>query len=199
VITVNFDLPFPDRIRTYGQVAFSVAVLVIAAAGCVESRPRYTPVPAIPTSTSTPIPKTPIPTATPTATPLLPSPTPFPTATSVPTPVIMAPTVGPTQIPTVAVSTAVSSGTFNLALDFEGLNDESIVWSETVLLRGVTSADAIVSVNDIIVEVQANGTFELTLTLDPGPNFVDVVASDLEGSQINSSLAIISIPPEQTP
>ena len=35
---------------------------------------------------------------------------------------------------------------------------------------------------------------ELPLPLDPGPNIVDIVASDLEGNSINSSLAIISIP-----
>ncbi|MBN4064496.1 hypothetical protein JYU04_02025 [Dehalococcoides mccartyi] len=85
-----------------------------------------------------------------------------------------------------------------MALDFEGLGDESIVRSDTVLLRGQTSADAIVSVNDVIVEVQGDGTFELTLVLEPGPNFVDVVASNLDGSVISSSLAIISIPTEET-
>jgi hypothetical protein len=93
----------------------------------------------------------------------------------------------------------VSSGTFNLALDFDGIGDESIVRGDTVLLRGITSADAIVSVNDVIVEVQADGTFELTLVLEPGPNFVDVVASNLGGSSHSSSLAIISIPPEDVP
>jgi hypothetical protein len=101
-------------------------------------------------------------------------------------------------VPTPTIAPTVGTGTFNLNLDFEGIGDESIVRSETVLLRGVTSADAIVSVNDVIVEVQSDGTFELTLLLDPGPNFVDVVASNLDGSTINSSLAIISIPPEET-
>ena len=191
MITVNFGHRFPSRIRAYVPMILVFAFLVIVTSACVESRPRYTPVPATPTST-------PVPTATPTATPLPPSPTPVPTATPVPTPVVAAPTVEPTPVPTVLVAPTVSTGTFNLTLDFEGLNDESIVRSETVLLRGLTSADAIVSVNDVIVEVQANGTFELTLSLDPGPNFVDVVASNLDGSQINSSLAIISIPPEET-
>ena len=99
------------------------------------------------------------------------------------------PTTAPDPIQT-------STGTFNLSLDFEGIGDESIVRSDTVLLRGITSADAIVSVNGVILEIQPEGTFELTLALDPGPNIVDVVASDLDGSSINSSLAIISIPPE---
>ena len=103
------------------------------------------------------------------------------------------------MIPTPSAVPTASSGTFNLALDFEGIGDESIVRSDTVLLRGITSADAIVSVNDVIVEIQADGTFELTIVLAPGPNFVDVLASNLDGSFHSSSLAIISIPPEDVP
>ena len=178
---------------------FALGIVLVAATGCVESRDRYTPVPSTPTATSvpsptpvattvppTPVPPTPLPTTapSPTSTPL--PPTPMPTATPSPT-VVATPTAAP--IPT-------STGTFNLSLEFEGIGDESIVRSDTVLLRGITSADAIVSVNGVILEIQPDGTFELTLALDPGPNIVDVVASDLDGSSINSSLAIISIPPE---
>jgi hypothetical protein len=147
---------------------YALGIVLIAATGCVESRDRYMPT-ATPSPTSTPVPPTPIPTATPS-----PTVTPTPTAAPIPT----------------------STGTFNLSLDFEGIGDESIVRSDTVLLRGSTSADAIVSVNGVILEIQPDGTFELTLALDPGPNIVDVVASDIDGSSINSSLAIISIPPE---
>lgn len=81
-------------------------------------------------------------------------------------------------------------------MDFEGLGDESVVRSDTVLLRGLTAPDAIVSVNGVIVEVQADGSFELTLVLEVGPNIVEIVASDLDGNSINYSLAIISIPEE---
>lgn len=162
--------------------------------GCVESRARYTPVPATPASTSIPLPTatTVPPTSTSTPTPT-PTSAPVPTATPSPTPV---PTAVPTVLPIPTVVPTVSSSAFNLALNFEGIGDESIVRSDTVLLRGVTSADAIVSVNDVIIQVQADGTFELTIGLKPGPNFVDVVASNLDGSSHSSSLAIISIPPE---
>ena len=173
-------------VRAINPAMLVIGLILIVATGCVETRPRYTPVPSEPTATAIPVlptatPEPPLPTPAPTATPVLPTPTPEPTSTPVPT-----------------VDPIVATTTFNLALDFEGIGDESIVRSETVLLRGVTSADAIVSVNDVIVEVQSDGTFELTLLLDPGPNFVDVVASNLDGSTINSSLAIISIPPEVT-
>jgi hypothetical protein len=96
----------------------------------------------------------------------------------------------------VGTPTSVASpGRFNLSVDFEGIDDEAVVYSETVLLRGVTSADAIVSVNDVILEVETDGTFELTVILEEGPNVIDIVASNLDGSSINYSLAIISIPP----
>ena len=107
-----------------------------------------------------------------------------------PTTTIIAPTIESD----VAIESTPNSGTFNLSLDFEGIGNESVVRSDRVLLHGVTSPDAIVSVNGVILEVQPDGTFELTLPLEPGPNIVDIVASDLEGNSINSSLAIISIP-----
>jgi len=178
---------------------FALGIILVAATGCVESRDRYTPVPFTPTATSVPVP-TATTTVAPTSLPPTPSPTAPPSPTSTPVPATPIPTATPS--PTVAppTPTAVpiptSTGTFNLSLDFEGIGNESIVRSDTVLLRGITSADAIVSVNGVILEIQPDGTFELTLALDPGPNIVDVVASDLDGSSINSSLAIISIPPE---
>jgi len=197
-----------------------VGLLSLSITGCVESRARYTPVPPIPTSTPITLPIVTVVLATSTPTPILtataaPTPLPktIPTATAAPTPLpktiptvlptasptaspTVLPTASPTVSPTPIVVPTATSGTFNLSLNFEGIGDESIVRGDTVLLRGITSADAIVSVNDMIVEVQADGTFELNIVLAPGPNFVDVVASNLDGSSHSSSLAIISIPPE---
>ena len=184
-----------------------VGLVIVAITGCVESRPRYTvavPTPTINPATFQPTPKStvlPDPTATPqpsvTPVPQTPTPPPIPTIIPSPTPVPI-PTPTPTIAPTIesdaAIESTPNSGTFNLSLDFEGIGNESVVRSDRVLLHGVTSPDAIVSVNGVILEVQPDGTFELTLPLEPGPNIVDIVASDLEGNSINSSLAIISIP-----
>ena len=184
-----------------------VGLVIVAITGCVESRPRYTvavPSPTIIAAPLQPTPKStvlPDPTATPqpsvTPVPQTPTPRPIPTIAPSPTPVPIptpTPTIAPTIEPDVAIESTPNSGTFNLSLDFEGIGNESVVRSDRVLLHGVTSPDAIVSVNGVILEVQPDGTFELTLPLDPGPNIVDIVASDLEGNSINSSLAIISIP-----
>ena len=195
-------------IRLLSTKIFLILVgLFLALTGCVESRPRYAialptptivvvPVKATPVSTVLPEPTaTPQPSATPV--PLIPTPIPIPTIAPTPTPISVStpvPTIVPTVETEVPIGSAPNSGTFNLSLDFDGIGNESVVRSDRVLLHGVTSADATVSVNGVILEVQSDGTFELTLPLEPGPNIVDIVASDLEGNSINSSLAIISIP-----
>ena len=175
-----------------GCLALMLPLVLLAAAGCVESRARRTPVPPTATATVTTVP--PLPTATPTS---VPSATPEPTATARPTAV---PTLTPvpTSTPAPTPTSTPRSGTFNLSLDFEGIGDETVVRSETVLLRGRTAVDAVISVNGVIVEVQSDGTFELTLALDPGPNLVEIVASDLDGNSVSSSLAIISIPEDSS-
>ena len=195
-------------IRLLGTKIFLILVgLFLALTGCVESRPRYSIVLPMPTIVVVPVKATPVstvlpePTATPqplaTPVPLTPTPIPIPTIAPTPTPISVStpvPTIVPTVETEVPIGSAPNSGTFNLSLDFEGIGNESVVRSDRVLLHGVTSADATVSVNGVILEVQSDGTFELTLPLEPGPNIVDIVASDLEGNSINSSLAIISIP-----
>ena len=195
-------------IRLLGTKIFLILVgLFLALTGCVESRPRYSIVLPMPTIVVVPVKATPLstalpePTATPqpsaTPVPLIPTPIPIPTIAPTPTPISVStpvPTIVPTVETEVPIGSTPNSGTFNLSLDFDGIGNESVVRSDRVLLHGVTSADATVSVNGVILEVQSDGTFELTLPLEPGPNIVDIVASDLEGNSINSSLAIISIP-----
>ena len=195
-------------IRLLSTKIFLILVgLFLALTGCVESRPRYSIVLPMPTIVVVPVKATPVstvlpePTATPqpsaTPVPLIPTPIPIPTIAPTPTPISVStpvPTIAPTVETEIPIGSTPNSGTFNLSLDFEGIGNESVVRSDRVLLHGVTSADATVSVNGVILEVQSDGTFELTLPLEPGPNIVDIVASDLEGNSINSSLAIISIP-----
>ena len=222
-MVASIRLRLSEGARAVSPMLLALGLILIATIGCVESRARYTPVPPTPTATSTPVPtatSTPVPTATSTpvptatATPLPPSPTVVPTATATllppsptavptatPTPIPPSPTPVPTATPisTPTPVPTVGSGTFNLTLDFEGIDDDKIIYSDTILLRGLTSADAIVSVNDVIVEVQSDGNFELTLVLVEGPNFVDIVASNLDGSSISGEYFVFSIPPEEVP
>ena len=174
-----------------GPAAMALTLLILFGGGCVEGRARQAPVDTAVTATATTVPVAPTATLSPAP---VPTTTPVPTATVTPVP----PTPTPTPTPEPTATATPRTETFNLSLDFEGISDESVVRSQTVLLRGRTAADAIVSVNGVIVEVQSDGTFELTLVLEPGPNLVEIVASDLDGNSVSSSLAIISIP-EDTP
>ena len=76
--------------------------------------------------------------------------------------------------------------------------DESIINTNKVEVMGYTISDAVVSVivNDEVnvVEVGEQGNFSITVTLDVGPNTIEVHASDWEGNEISTILAIIYTP-----
>jgi uncharacterized protein YfaP (DUF2135 family) len=101
-----------------------------------------------------------------------------------------APTATAASVPVVSVQR------FGWFLEIEGLSDENVVYGDTVYARGKTSPDAIVSVNGVIIPVDADGNFELILTLEEGPNSVNVVASDLDGNEISQLIEIVSLKPE---
>lgn len=72
--------------------------------------------------------------------------------------------------------------------------DESVVSTDTVAVRGSTTADAVVSVNGAVVEVDAQGSFEAIVTLEEGPNLIEVVASDLTGAGESIDIVVVYIP-----
>ena len=72
--------------------------------------------------------------------------------------------------------------------------NESIVYDSTLALVGRTTPDAVVSVNGMTAEVNAQGQFVALVSLEPGPNVIEVVASDLNGTQETALLALIHIP-----
>jgi bacillopeptidase F len=73
--------------------------------------------------------------------------------------------------------------------------DQSIVSEATVRLSGRTGTDAIVTVQGVGVAVDALGVFSTTVTLDQGPNVIDVVAADIDGRVLSTVIAIIYRPP----
>ena len=75
----------------------------------------------------------------------------------------------------------------------EPLN-ESVVTSQPLMVRGVTNTDAVVSVNGKIVSVDASGSFNESVTLDVGPNFIEVLASDFDGNSATVTITVIYSP-----
>ncbi len=72
--------------------------------------------------------------------------------------------------------------------------DQSIVSASRQPLAGRTAADAIVSVNGVGVEVDVAGAFTTTVTLEPGPNLIEVVGTSPDGRVLSAVLAVIFRP-----
>ena len=72
--------------------------------------------------------------------------------------------------------------------------DQSIVSEGTIRLSGRTGTDAIVTVEGVGIAVDAVGVFSTTVTLDQGPNVIDVVATDADGRVLSTVIAVIYRP-----
>ncbi len=81
-----------------------------------------------------------------------------------------------------------------LTLQVKSPADESIVNSVTITVIGTTSPNAVVSVDGQLATVDAAGNFQLAITLDEGPNVIEVVASDVNGNELSAILSIIYQP-----
>ena len=147
-------------------IVLVLSIIGIGILGCTQA-----------SATSTP-PPTPTSTAAPTITPL-----PSPTSIS-PVP----PTATATSLPTATVT---PEPFFLLVTEPQ---EDSIVSSSPILVAGSTTPDAVVSINGEAVEVDIEGAFSTQVTLEEGPNFIEVVASNLQGDQESVILALIYLP-----
>jgi hypothetical protein len=68
--------------------------------------------------------------------------------------------------------------------------------SPSVTVKGTTIAYAEVSVNEKDVTASANGSFQATLSLEEGDNYIIVVAVDTDGNVAEQELSITYTPAE---
>lgn len=57
-------------------------------------------------------------------------------------------------------------------------------------VSGMASAGAVVTVNDNIIIVGADGQFKTTIALDEGPNLIEIIASNDSGSETSVELTV---------
>ncbi|MCH8103556.1 MAG: hypothetical protein IIB28_10445, partial [Chloroflexi bacterium] len=131
----------------------------------------------------TPTAQGPSPTAT-AAAPRTPGPGPAPTQTPQPTSV---PIIDRTGAPV---------RTFGLFLEVIGLGEENIVHGNTLFLSGRANPDAVLSINGVIIPVDSDGVFGVNVSLEPGPNLLEVVVSDLAGNTESRIITVISLDDE---
>lgn len=176
------------------------ALLVLVFSGCGEDETAPSPAATAtlrPEATATPVlTATPTPALTTTPTPAL---TPTPVATPTITPVATstpALTPGTTPAPTPVITVTPTPAPVTLSLEISAPEDESVVSADTITVRGTTAPGAVVSVSvDGILEVtiaDVGGHFSAVVALQEGPNFIEVVASDLEGNEVTEVLMVIS-------
>jgi hypothetical protein len=103
---------------------------------------------------------------------------------------VPAPTTRPT--PT-ATADPLSAGTFFLEIT-QPAETEVVVISPAFRVAGRTRADAVVSINDVLVEQGVDGRFSLDLVLDEGPAVIEAVASIATGAQLDEVLTVIFAP-----
>jgi len=177
-----------------GWRALVTALLVagtLAAAGCFQrvDRVQESPTPATETEPSL----TPGPTPAPSVAPSPPG-TPLPLPEGSPAPASVPSAVATSAPGPSGVPATPDVQRYGLFLEIEGLSEESVVRGDTVVARGRTRPDAVLSINGVVVPVDGSGSFQVLLTLDPGPNIIEVVASDLEGNEETVVLAVVSLP-----
>ncbi len=70
-----------------------------------------------------------------------------------------------------------------------------VVSTQTITIVGRTRVDAAVTVQDSFVDVDEEGTFELEIVLEEGPNLVEVVSSTGTGDELAAILIVSYEPP----
>ncbi|MDA1296919.1 MAG: hypothetical protein O3B04_02820 [Chloroflexi bacterium] len=78
-------------------------------------------------------------------------------------------------------------------LEISGIENESVIDASTVTIVGATTPDALLSVNGQAVTVELDGSFTIDLELEPGPNFIEFVSSNLRGQETSRVFSVVSI------
>ena len=103
--------------------------------------------------------------------------------------------VSPTsQTPTVTpMFKSTTDGSFFLEITSPE-QSEVIVDQNSIVVAGRTTQDAAVSVNDSFVEVDIQGKFQKVISLADDINIIEVVASTIDGTQLDQVLTVIYSP-----
>ena len=72
--------------------------------------------------------------------------------------------------------------------------DQSVLSDPLLRISGRTGPEAIASVNGVSVDVDLFGGFFTTVSLEPGPNIIDVVATNDDGQVLSTVIAVIYRP-----
>jgi Glucodextranase, domain B len=72
--------------------------------------------------------------------------------------------------------------------------DESVVDVNNIVISGQTAPEAVVSINGEVVDVDASGKFSAPVTLEEGPNVIDINATDPDGNEASAEIVVAYSP-----
>jgi hypothetical protein len=104
--------------------------------------------------------------------------------------VLALPGVGCSATPSPASNTDSSSMPAGISLTVSEPEDNTITDVATIEVEGHTDPGAVVSVNAVVTIADANGNFDAIVSLNEGPNTIEIVASDETGSQASVTLIV---------
>ncbi len=120
---------------------------------------------------------------------------------SSPAPTLIVPTIpATTSIVVPGTTTDVSSAPLqtDLPLKVTSPADAANLSSDIVIVKGQTQPGATVNVNDQVNAADGNGDFSISITLEEGPNAIDVISTDGNGLQ-GEVLLLVNVDLSQTP
>ena len=105
---------------------------------------------------------------------------------------------GPTPSATPTATLTPTPSPTALFLEITQPADGAEVSTSPINVTGKTIPDAVVSasIDDVveIADVEQDGNFSVTVILEEGPNFIEVIASDQQGNEKSSAIAVIYVP-----
>lgn len=77
-----------------------------------------------------------------------------------------------------------------LTLQVLSPQDGATVNTSQITVSGTASPGEVVTVNDNIILVGADGKFQTTISLDEGPNLIEIIASNNAGNETSVELTV---------
>jgi hypothetical protein len=105
------------------------------------------------------------------------------------TPPVPAHTLVPAPVPVLPPQPPAAADT-ELKLTVTEPPDNSIVGTSEIEIKGITSPGAVISANSEFDTADNQGNFAITVSLDEGPNVVELVASDASGNEVTLSITV---------
>lgn len=161
-------------------VIIAIVWMAALASACGQATPESAPQ-VVPSIVATSAPPSPSNISTPTAAALKPAPA-------------AAATAIPTAAPVTRATAVAIPNAAPLTLKVSTPLDESVVNTAVITVAGQTTPGAVVSIDGDLVDVDASGKFQAQVTLEEGPNILEITASDDKGSEVSSMVRLVYEP-----